>query len=192
MELLQKNLWGYSDLRQWRNGPVHQSEDHVAEDLDIKFISECLFQEFRGNPENVAMDQPVDASFLDAIASLDDIESDAHEMGYPIPEGKVVSEARRILIEMHNYRGVSYDAYSMSEGRVGIGVDGGFGKSMLVVCEPGGTALCVVTVDRVSRHARYGASSFLPDDFVKQGLRQLSPDPLSVGRGITVQIDEPG
>ena len=125
MEPLLLRRWGYNDPQQWRNAPGHQGEDHVAEAFDIKLIEGYLIREVRVNRENVAMDQPVDAGFLDAIASLDDIESDAREMGYPVPEGEVVSEARRILVEMHNYRVASYDAYSMSEGRVGIGVDGG-------------------------------------------------------------------
>lgn len=179
MEQLQGCRWGHDDLRQWEKAPGHQGEDHITNPFSIKFISGCLIREVRVTRENVATDQPLDADFLDAIASLDDIESDAREMGYPIPESNVVAEARRILVEMHNYRAASYDAYSMSEGRVGIGIDGGFGRSMLVVCEPGVTALCVVTADRVSRHARYAESSFLPDDFVKQGLRQISPGPLS-------------
>ena len=109
-----------------------------------------------------------------ALECLRDIESDALSMGYDIPSQSVVLEAERILLRMFHYRQLSYDVYSMSKGRVAIGVNGGFGYSMLVVCEPENTALCIVTINRVSRRARYGDSEFLPDDFVKQGLRQMS------------------
>ena len=111
---------------------------------------------------------------LEALKGLENIGEDALSMGYAVPDAVVVEEARRILHAMHDYRQLPCDAYSMSDGRVGIGVNGGLGRSILLVCEPGGKALCVVTIDRVSRRARYDDSSFLPDDFVKQGLRQLS------------------
>lgn len=110
----------------------------------------------------------------EAISNLDNIEADAQEMGYDVPGADVVGEAKRILLEMDEYRKASYDAYAMSDGRVGVAVDGGYGNSMLVVCEPGGTALCVVAEDLVSRHAEYEAVSFLPDDFVRQALRKLA------------------
>ena len=114
------------------------------------------------------------ASPVEALASLENIGQDASSMGHPVPDEAAVEEARRILQAMHDYRQLSYDAYSMADGRVGIGVNGGPGRSMILVCEPAGKALCAITVDRVSRRARYDDSSFLPDDFVKQGLRQLS------------------
>ena len=114
---------------------------------------------------------------IEAFECLRNIESDASSMGYDVPSEDVVAEAERILLGMYTYRQLPYDVYSMSDGRIAIGVDGGFGRSMLVVCEPRNTALCVVTNNRVSRRARYGDSGFLPDDFVKQGLRQLSAAP---------------
>ena len=174
--------WDPSDQNRWRSPVDHEFEDHLAEISKRRFGSKFGITQGRGGiAEHAEIDQTQDQGIADAIACLDDIASDAHDMGYQVPAVGVVAETRRILQEMHKYRSASYDAYSMSEGRVGIGVDGEFGKSMLVVCEPEGTALCVVTVNRVSRHARYDDSSFLPDDFVKQGLRQVWPSPLSVG-----------
>lgn len=110
----------------------------------------------------------------EASEGLDSIASDAVDMGYEIPEESVVSEASRILGEMRSYRALSFDAYSMSGGRVGIDVNGGVGRSMIVVCEPGGSALCVVTVGGDARRARYENSRFLVDDFVRQGLRDMN------------------
>ena len=110
---------------------------------------------------------------VEALEQLDAIEADAAEMGYEAPQDAVVSAARRILGEMYSVSHLSFDAYSMSGGRVAIGVDGGVGRSMIVICEPEGSALCVVTVGSRSRRARYDDSSFLVDDFVKQGLRDM-------------------
>ena len=112
---------------------------------------------------------------VQALKDLDDIDADAQSMGYSTtPSPSVVREARRIVESMPNYRLLSYSAYSMSEGRVGIEISGGSGHSMIIICEPKGTALCAVTVNRVSRHARYDDSGFLPDAFVKEGLSQLN------------------
>ena len=110
----------------------------------------------------------------EALEGLDTISDDAADMGYPVPQDSVVSEARRILGEMYSYRQLSFDAYAMSGGRVGIDVNGSVGRSMIVVCEPAGSALCVVTVGGVGRRSRYEDSGFLVDDFVKQGLRDMS------------------
>ena len=110
---------------------------------------------------------------VEAVAQLDAIEADAAEMGYEVPKQAVVNVARRILEQMCSYVELPFDAYSMSGGRVAIGVDGGVGRSMIVICEPEGSALCVVTVGSRSRRARYDDASFLADDFVRQGLRDM-------------------
>ena len=41
-------------------------------------------------------------------------------------------------------------------------------------CEPDRSALCLVTVNRVSRRARYQDSGRLPDCFVEEALRDLA------------------
>ena len=115
----------------------------------------------------------ISADLVQALKSLADIEADALSMDHAAPGQEVVKEAKRILRGMYEYLPRQYNVSSMSEGRIGIDAYGGFGRSMLLICEPGGTALCIVTIDQVSRRARYGDSGFLPDDFVKEGLRQL-------------------
>ena len=117
---------------------------------------------------------------FEAVAQLDTIEADAIEMGYEVPKQAVVNVARRILEQMCSCVQLPFDAYSMSGGRVAIGVDGGVGRSMIVICEPEGSALCVVTVGPRSRRARYDDASFLVDDFVRQGLRDMAAVPEGV------------
>ena len=163
--------WGSFEQSEWAESP-HWDEVHLHDLTDNREDSGLLIVKMVRMKD--ASPQP-SAGPLSALQCLDDIASDALGMGYDVPSDEVVAEAKRILRQMHDYRALPYDAYSMADGRVAIGVDGGFGRSMLVVCEPEGKALCVVTINRISRRARYGDSSFLPDDFVKQGLRQLRP-----------------
>ena len=179
METSLDHHWGISGQHWWHDLPDKDVLSHLAEEKGHRFYLDLLSGKDRStSAEN---NEPEDGGIDEALESLDDIASDAHEMGYSVPEVAVVDEAKRILLEMHGYRTATFDAYSMSEGRVGIGVHGEFGRSMLVVCEPERTALCVVTVNRKSRHARYDDSSFLPDDFVRQGLRQVFSSPLPLG-----------
>ena len=109
------------------------------------------------------------------LALFDELGNEAASMGHDIPSTEVVEEAKRLFEEIPFSRQLAYDVYSMPDGGVTIGVNGSFGRAMVLICEPGKTALCVVTIDRVSRRARYDDSGFLPDAFVLQGLDDLAP-----------------
>ena len=189
MEQLLGHHWGSDGSSQWIDAPDHEGGDHVFGSLADRVLRNYLIRVIpAGNaemPESafevVVTADTEELGISEAIANLDDIGADAREMGYEVPSAEVVAEAKRILLEMNAYRKSSYDAYAMSDGRVGVAVDGSYGNSMLLVCEPGGTALCVVTENLVSRHAEYETSSFLPDDFVRQALRKLASPETSGG-----------
>ena len=121
----------------------------------------------------MSTNQPVPQR-MPATQDLANIQEAASSRGYPIPEAQTIEEVRRIVTAMRNYLPLSYEAFPMPDGGVGIGVDSVFGRSMILICEPPGSAFCVVTVDRVSRQAKYDKSDFLIDDFVKEGLRDMS------------------
>ena len=114
------------------------------------------------------------------LALFGELEKEAASMGHDIPSADVIAEARRIFARMPFSRHLEYDVYSMPDGGVAIGINGTFGRAMVLICEPGKSALCVVTIDRVSRRARYDDSGFLPDAFVREGLRSLTPSRESV------------
>ena len=172
MEQMAERLWGSNEQDQWGSSP-HPDSEHTSPRRNVREFPK-RFRRMTHERRVVPSDMGTGVDPEDALKSLDNIKADSREMGYPVPDVTLVAEAKRILIGMQEYRPASFDAYSMDDGRVAIGVDGDFGRSMLIVCEPGGSALCVVTVNRVSRRARYGDSGFLPDDFVRQGLRDLT------------------
>ncbi len=189
MEEVLGSHWGYDGSSAWKDAPDHEGGDHLLRGLAggvirsyVRGMISGINVELREIPfELVERADTEELGVSEAVANLDDIGADAREMGYDVPSAEVVAEAKRILLGMNDFRKASYDAYAMSDGRVGVAVDGGYGNSMLLVCEPGGTALCVVTEGLVSRHAEYEDVSFLPDDFVRQALRNLTSPELSVG-----------
>ena len=101
------------------------------------------------------------------------IPEESMEDGHAKPSEEVIGEARRIVSRMLRLWPREYDVYPMDDQRVAVEVDGGYGRRMMLLCEPGGSALCVVTVERVSRRARYEDSKSLPDGFMLDALKDM-------------------
>lgn len=118
--------------------------------------------------------------------AFDRISEESAEADHDAPPESVIREARRIVRGMLRCWARDYDVYPMDERRVAVEVDGGFGKRMLLVCEDGGSAFCVATVNRVSRRARYDDSRTLPDGFVWDALRDMGHDPSTTLHSIKV------
>ena len=100
---------------------------------------------------------------------------DVADTGEPMPSESVFNEAKRIAHRIRSQLPTTTDVYLMDGGKIAIELYGDFGHGFLLVCEPGGSALCIVTVDGVSRRARYENSSVLPDGFICEGLRDVLP-----------------
>ena len=98
---------------------------------------------------------------------------EAQEPGETMPSSEVIQESKRIVTRLRSQLPTDTDVYPDNDGKVAIELFGDPGHAFLLVCEPGGSALCVVTVDGVSRRARYEDSSRLPDGFVREGLRDV-------------------
>ena len=61
---------------------------------------------------------------------------------------RIVRGLRRLLLP-HS------DVHTWDDGEVAVEVFGERGRGFLLLCEPGGSALCVVTVNNVARRTRY-------------------------------------
>ena len=90
----------------------------------------------------------------------------------PMPSADVFSEAKRIVRQLHLPEDA--DLYVL-DGGIAVELYGSPGHGFLLICEPGGGALCIVTVAGVSRRARYESSDVLPDGFVVEGLASVLP-----------------
>lgn len=103
------------------------------------------------------------------------LSEETSDASLPMLSERVLDEARRIVRALRRQLPLDTDVYPMDEGKVAIELYGEFGHGFLLVCEPGGSALCIVTVDGISRRARYESSSVLPDGFLQEGLRDVRP-----------------
>ncbi len=102
---------------------------------------------------------------------LHDLDEDARQQDVEI-DSEVRSEVERILLTLNRLPddvSVVADDGGAAEIEVFNVPHGGF----VLRCEPGGGALCVVSIDRFNRRARYQDSQMLPDGFVERGLRDV-------------------
>lgn len=101
------------------------------------------------------------------------LQSDATESGNSMPSQSVVDETKRIVIGLRPHLPATTDVYTMEGGEIAVEVFGKQGRGFLLVCEPAGGALCAITIDNVSRRARYESSNTLPDGFLREGLQAV-------------------
>ena len=98
---------------------------------------------------------------------------EAQEEGYEIPGHQALDNARRILPAMHVISPRWFDIYPIPEGTIAIEASGGVGRSVIVLCESDGGALCLVTLGEKHRRARYPTAQGLPDGFIREALLEL-------------------
>ena len=122
------------------------------------------------SPEEAALPkEAIDAWF-------DGLEADAEHAGIPMPSQTVIDEAKRIVLGLSRDLPHDTDVYTLEEGKIVVEVFGSDGRGFQLICEPNGSALCLVTEGNASRRARYENSVILPDGFIKEGLRAVRPN----------------
>ena len=113
------------------------------------------------------MKSKLQATLLD----LDDAEREALEDGFPIPSKLALENARRLVHAMYGIAGRRYELYPTPDGEIAIDAPGGTGRSVLLLCDSDGGALCLVNMNGKHRRARYANS--LPDGFIREALAEL-------------------
>ena len=108
-----------------------------------------------------------------AARDLKDVTDEAHEEGFPVPSNNAMEYARTILYAVYELSPRRYEVYPTPDGEVAIDASGGFGRSVLILCESSGGALCLVNMNGSHRRARYSDAKMLPDGFVREALAEL-------------------
>ena len=67
-----------------------------------------------------------------------------------------------------------FEVYPTPDGEVAIDAPGGFGRSVILLCESDGSALCLVNLNAKHRYARYADAPEAPDSFVRGALLELA------------------
>ena len=66
-----------------------------------------------------------------------------------------------------------FEVYPTPDGEIAIDAPGGPGRSILLLCDSDGGALCLVNMNGDHRRARYSTAGILPDGFVRDALAEL-------------------
>lgn len=118
--------------------------------------------------------RPVDPPDLaEAMEELEEVVNEAHDDGFPPPSDAVIGTARRLLREMYSMSPRPYSVYPTPDLEIAIHGQHANSGSILVLCESGGGALCLVSLRRPPRRARYADVNDLPDGFLREALRDL-------------------
>lgn len=124
------------------------------------------------------MSEPIDLQasdeLSDALYDLRDASDEAREEGFPVPSDIAVENAGRLLSEMYGILPRSYEVYPTPDGEIAIDAPGGRGRSVLLLCDSEGGALCLVNMNGDHRRARYFTTERLPDSFVRNALSGLT------------------
>lgn len=110
----------------------------------------------------------------EALADLRATPEEAVEQGYARPTALALANAGRILRQMHALHPTRLEVYPTPDGEVAIVAPGSPRRSVMVICESNGGALCTVNMDGEHRRARYSTADNLPDDFCTDALDQLA------------------
>ena len=109
----------------------------------------------------------------DALRDLEEARGEAHEEGFAVPSDVALGNARRLLHAMYRLSPRRFEIYPMPDGEIAIDVPGGPGRSVLLLCNSDGGALCSVNMNGAHRRARYSDARGLPDGFVCDALAEL-------------------
>ena len=109
----------------------------------------------------------------DALYDLREAKDEALEEGFPVPSEIALENAERLLREMYLISPRRYEVYPTPDGEIAIDAPGGYGRSVLLLCDSEGSALCLVNMNGNHRRAHYDTTNTLPDGFVREALIEL-------------------
>ncbi len=116
---------------------------------------------------------PRQSELADALLDLDEVFDAAREESIVEPSELAFENAKRLLRAMYDLSPRRFDVYPMDDGYVAVDGRGGYGQAVALMCGSAGDAVCLVTIDGERRRAHYATARNLPDDFVRQALREL-------------------
>ena len=114
------------------------------------------------------------ADLNDALSDLREARDEALEEGFPLPSAIAVENATRLLRQMYRILPGRFEIYPTQDGEIAIDAPGGYGQSVILYCKAEGGALCLVNIGGKHRHAGYSHASYLPDNFLRDALAELT------------------
>lgn len=109
----------------------------------------------------------------DALRDLREAITEALEEGFPQPSDTALENAERLLREMYGISPRRFEVYPTPDGEIAIDAPDGHGRSVILLCDSEGGALCLVNLNGHHRRARHSTTETLPDGFVLEALNNL-------------------
>lgn len=116
------------------------------------------------------------SEFNHALQDLQEIPNEASEEGFLPPSDKALNNAARLLKEVHAISSRRYEIYPTPDGEIAIDAPGGYGRSVILLCDSDGGALCLVNMNGKHRRARHSSIETLPDGFLREALTELDQE----------------
>ncbi len=141
----------------------HQSTEHLYSYR--AFFDAALFKQ--------SSEDTKEEDLADALRDLQEINYEADEEGMPPPSKLAIANADRLIREIYDILPRQYLVELLPEGVIAITVPGGFRRSVMLLCESEGGALCSVNMSGSYRRKRYVSAAQLPDGFLREALSEL-------------------
>ncbi len=120
-----------------------------------------------------ATEEDVPAPLAEALRDLSEINDEAAEKGIARPSESTIANADRLLRAIYDILPRQYLVELLPERVIAITVPGGFRRSVMLLCESDGGALCSVNMNGNHRRKRYPHTDQLPDTFLRDALDEL-------------------
>ena len=139
----------------------------------FEFIFQVLQRE--ESPQGITWNEALVPSDLRAaMCDLDDAVNEAREDDFPEPSQRALKIAKRLLRDLYRLHPCRLETYPTPDGEIALVVPGGFGRSVVLLCDSDGGVLCLVNLNGEHRRARYSNATMLPDGFVREALEALA------------------
>ena len=157
--------WSPRAPLQSRTPPFH-FYNHISESASSWSQFKALTSPFQ------PPDDPWDLT--SAIADVQRVTQWAREDDCEIPTPFAQSNAEQVLRDMYRIVPRRVDVYPMPDGEIALDARWIRGSSVIVLCEPAGSLLCLVNVDGRREHKRYpSVVSMRSDLFLESALHEL-------------------
>ena len=112
----------------------------------------------------------------EALSDLQNAVNEASQDGFLPPSDIALNNAEYLLREMYALSSRRFEIYPTPDREIAIDAPGGYGRSVILLCDSDGGALCLVNMNGKHRRARYSSTEMLPDGFLREALIELEQE----------------
>ena len=117
-------------------------------------------------------EKAIPSDLSDALEEHQHATTEAEEEGFPIPSDLALTNSERLLRKMYRILPQRYEVYPTPDAEIAIRALAPR-RSVIMLCDSLGGALCLVNVKSGRRRKRYTSADALPDSFLEKALLDL-------------------